>query len=190
VALPAARTQDHRTERIFHSNFETEYAECPLRGQSVQVQTLSESSSDPAREFTMHTTWALEAEIRQPLANMQRLAGYEYSPIWIGETQEKLWLREPGFSLYLDLEMREGQAQLSKPRQWQDVLRALSFHDYLSQGGLLLHAAAVAREGIAYIFPGLSGAGKTTIVRRSAGMTIFNDEIAADYQLTIQPTPS
>jgi hypothetical protein len=133
---------------------------------------------EKTRGFQILTDWMASAEIKPPRAGMQQLDRYEYPPIWIEENREELWLWEPGFSFFLNLEQRQGEAKLSGPRQWQDILRVLYFHDYLAEGGLLLHASAVARGDSAYIFPGPSGAGKTTIVRQSAGMTILNDEIA------------
>lgn len=130
------------------------------------------------RGFQIRTTWMAGPEIEPPRADMQRLNRSEYPPLWIAEKREELWLWEPGFSFFLNLEDREGEAKLSRPRQWQDILRVLYFYDYLLEGGLLLHASAVARGDFAYIFPGESGAGKTTIVRQSSGKTILNDEIA------------
>lgn len=128
--------------------------------------------------FHIHSEWMAAEAIKPPRTGMQKLDRHAYPPLWIAENQEEMWLWEPGFSLFLNLERREGEAQLSSPRQWQDVLRVLYFYDYLVKGGLLLHAAAVVRGDWAYIFPGTSGAGKTTITQQSAGMTILNDEIA------------
>ena len=130
------------------------------------------------RGFQIRTTWLAGPEIEPPRAGMQRLNRSEYLPLWVAENREELWLWEPGFSFSLNLESREGEAKLSRPRQWQDILRVLYFYDYLMEGGLLLHAAAVAQGDFAYIFPGQSGSGKTTIVRQSSGKTILNDEIA------------
>ncbi|MCE7937496.1 MAG: hypothetical protein DYG90_02650 [Chloroflexi bacterium CFX6] len=43
--------------------------------------------------------------------------------------------------------------------------------------GLLLHAAGVVRDGVAYAFVGPSGSGKTTVARHSAGATLNDDLI-------------
>jgi hypothetical protein len=130
------------------------------------------------RGFQVRTTWMTADEIKPRREGMQKLERYDYLPLWIEENREELWLWEPGFSFFLNLESREGEAKLSRSRQWQDILRVLYFYDYLMKGGLLLHAAAVAQGDFAYIFPGQSGAGKTTIVRQSSGKTILHDEIA------------
>jgi hypothetical protein len=47
------------------------------------------------------------------------------------------------------------------------------------RGGLLLHAASVVRNGRAYLFAGVSGAGKTTISRLAPpDATLLSDEIS------------
>ena len=97
---------------------------------------------------------------------------------WISESEGEFWLWRPGFSFFLDLAKREGEAQLSWPREWQSVLRIIYFHGFLQHQGLMLHAAGLVRRGKAYLFPGPSGAGKTTIVRKSQGMTVLSDEFS------------
>lgn len=48
-----------------------------------------------------------------------------------------------------------------------------------SRGGLLLHAASAVREGKAFLFSGVSGAGKTTISRYApADVRLLTDEIS------------
>jgi hypothetical protein len=44
--------------------------------------------------------------------------------------------------------------------------------------GVLLHAAAIVRNGAGYAFVGTSGAGKSTLARLCAEHTVLNDEIA------------
>jgi len=47
------------------------------------------------------------------------------------------------------------------------------------RGGFLLHAASAIRNGRAFVFPGPSGAGKTTVTRFApAGVTVLTDEIS------------
>jgi len=48
----------------------------------------------------------------------------------------------------------------------------------LPSRGLLVHAASLARGGRGYLFPGVSGAGKTTLTRLSAGATPLSDELS------------
>jgi hypothetical protein len=42
----------------------------------------------------------------------------------------------------------------------------------------LLHASSLVHKEQAYVFPGRSGAGKTTIVEHSAGKAVLNDELS------------
>ncbi|HEY9072822.1 MAG TPA: hypothetical protein VIN67_01710 [Desulfobaccales bacterium] len=42
---------------------------------------------------------------------------------------------------------------------------------------MLLHASGLVRSGVAWVFPGVSGAGKTTIVRQSPDLTVLSDEV-------------
>jgi hypothetical protein len=48
----------------------------------------------------------------------------------------------------------------------------------LETGGLLVHAASLARGGRAWVFPGRSGSGKTTLTRLSPDATLLSDEIS------------
>jgi hypothetical protein len=45
-------------------------------------------------------------------------------------------------------------------------------------GGLLLHAASLERAGRAYLFPGRSGSGKTTVARLSPEARLLSDELS------------
>jgi hypothetical protein len=45
------------------------------------------------------------------------------------------------------------------------------------RGGMLMHTAAIARQGRAYLFFGRSGAGKTTASRVSSGCIVLNDDL-------------
>jgi len=45
--------------------------------------------------------------------------------------------------------------------------------------GLLVHASSVLRRGRAFLFPGPSGAGKTTIARLADGGGVLSDEVSA-----------
>jgi hypothetical protein len=44
-------------------------------------------------------------------------------------------------------------------------------------GKIIMHAAAVGRKNQAFVFPGVSGSGKTTVCRLLKGMRILNDEL-------------
>ncbi len=59
------------------------------------------------------------------------------------------------------------------------VLRVVASALSLSRGGLLVHASAVATPAGGFLFPGISGSGKSTIAELSRGRyTVLTDEIA------------
>lgn len=61
----------------------------------------------------------------------------------------------------------------------ENLLRVVMSYSALAQGGLLLHSAAVLRDGRAFVFVGSSGAGKSTVSRLSdtRGMGVLSDDI-------------
>jgi hypothetical protein len=70
-------------------------------------------------------------------------------------------------------------------RQWANpysidaVLRIVHTLVIARQGGFLLHSASAVRNGKAYLFAGVSGAGKTTISRLAPpDATLLTDEIS------------
>lgn len=62
-------------------------------------------------------------------------------------------------------------------RGLENFLRVLTASYVLEQGGLLLHAATVVRDGRAYVFFGPSGAGKTTVTRLSPEDVVLSDDM-------------
>jgi hypothetical protein len=140
---------------------------------------VGEISDNPSAGICLRLIWREESDIIAEKPEMQPIIRAGEIIIWVAETEEKLWFWRPGLSLYIDLVAREGEAKLSLGQNWQNVLRATYFYLLLERQGLLLHASGLTRTPYAYIFPGPSGAGKTTVVRNSQGMPILNDEIVA-----------
>jgi hypothetical protein len=69
--------------------------------------------------------------------------------------------------------------QSRNPYSIDSVLRILHTLILARDGGFLIHAASVIREGRAFLFAGVSGAGKTTISRLAPeGVTLLSDEIS------------
>lgn len=64
-------------------------------------------------------------------------------------------------------------------------LRVVTAVRIFSLGGLLVHAAGIAREGQGYLFTGYSGAGKTTVCRLSDEFSVLNDDM-----VILSPTES
>jgi hypothetical protein len=69
--------------------------------------------------------------------------------------------------------------QSANPYSIDAVLRILHSLEVVKQGGFLLHSASAIRHGKAFLFAGVSGAGKTTISRLApADATLLTDEIS------------
>lgn len=69
--------------------------------------------------------------------------------------------------------------QNANPYSLDSVLRIVHSLILAERGGFLLHAASGIGDGQAYLFPGVSGAGKTTITRLAPpDVTLLSDEIS------------
>ncbi|MGO8983485.1 MAG: hypothetical protein ACLPLR_19270 [Terriglobales bacterium] len=69
--------------------------------------------------------------------------------------------------------------QNANPYSLDSVLRILHSLILAERGGFLLHSASAICEGRAYLFSGVSGAGKTTMTRLApADVTLLTDEIS------------
>ena len=69
--------------------------------------------------------------------------------------------------------------QTSNPYALDSVLRILHSLVLSSRGGFLLHAASAICDGRAYLFSGVSGAGKTTLTRLApSSVVLLTDEIS------------
>jgi hypothetical protein len=69
--------------------------------------------------------------------------------------------------------------QSANPYSIDSVLRIVHTLILAREGGFLLHAAGAIRHGRAFLFSGVSGAGKTTISRLApADVTLLTDEIS------------
>jgi hypothetical protein len=91
------------------------------------------------------------------------------------------WVLERGdFHAELDLALRRGRIrQAAVPYAIDAAFRILHSLLLAPQGGLLVHAASAIRNGRAFLFAGVSGAGKTTISRLAPpDATLLTDEIS------------
>ena len=69
--------------------------------------------------------------------------------------------------------------QSANPYSIDSALRIIHSLILARQGGLLVHAASAVRNGKAFLFAGVSGAGKTTISRLAPpDATLLTDEIS------------
>jgi hypothetical protein len=91
------------------------------------------------------------------------------------------WVLDRGdFRAELDFVKRSGSIrQSANPYSIDAVLRIVHTLVLAKQGGFLLHSASAIRNGKAFLFAGVSGAGKTTISRLApADATLLTDEIS------------
>ncbi len=91
------------------------------------------------------------------------------------------WLLERGdFLAEWEPAMRRGSIrQTANPSSIDAVLRIVHTLVLAKQGGFLLHSASAIRNGKAFLFAGVSGAGKTTISRLAPpDATLLTDEIS------------
>jgi len=69
--------------------------------------------------------------------------------------------------------------ELAQANVIENFLRVFSAHHALRKGGLMLHSAGLVFDGRAWIFPGYSNAGKTTLTRKAyaVGARVLSDDI-------------
>jgi hypothetical protein len=97
------------------------------------------------------------------------------------EMQDGLWhLRRGDFRARWDPRAGRGHIrQSANPYSTDSVLRIVHTLILATEGGFLLHAASVIREGRAFLFSGVSGAGKTTISRLAPpDVILLTDEVS------------
>ncbi len=95
--------------------------------------------------------------------------------------QDGQWLLQRGdFSACWDATAGRGHIRQSRnPYAVDSVLRIVHTLILARQGGFLVHAASAIHHGRAFLFAGVSGAGKTTISRLApADATLLTDEIS------------
>lgn len=90
------------------------------------------------------------------------------------------FLRRGDFSATWNIQSGQGRVTQSRnPYAIDSVLRILHTLILASRGGFLIHAASAIRNERAFLFAGVSGAGKTTISRLAPpGVTLLTDEIS------------
>lgn len=91
------------------------------------------------------------------------------------------WIMERGdFRAEWDTKLRQGWVrQTANPYSIDGVLRILHSLILAGEGGFLVHAASAVRNDCAFLFAGVSGAGKTTISRLAPGnVELLTDEIS------------
>jgi hypothetical protein len=95
--------------------------------------------------------------------------------------QGAVWFLDRGdFHAEWNVEARRGGVRQSpNPYSLDSVLRILHSLVLAKEGGFLVHAASAVRNGRAFLFSGISGAGKTTMARLAPrDVKLLTDEIS------------
>jgi hypothetical protein len=95
--------------------------------------------------------------------------------------QKSVWWIERGdFRVRWNPQTARGSVEQNpNPYSLDTVLRIMHSLILAGRGGFLLHAASAVCDGQAYLFSGISGAGKTTIARLAPpDVTLLTDEIS------------
>jgi hypothetical protein len=89
-------------------------------------------------------------------------------------------VRRADFAATVDLDARRAWLALAHANEYSidSFLRVLYSLALVRARGLVLHAASVVRGGMAYLFCGSSGSGKTSIARLSPDATLLSDELS------------
>lgn len=92
----------------------------------------------------------------------------------------KISFDQSGFSGNIDLLQRKAELFTSETRiiETTDYLLRIIFALLIFQeGGILFHGAGIIRNGMAFVFFGHSGAGKSTVARHSTNDIVINDDL-------------
>src|SRR5271154_3389162 len=129
----------------------------------------------------------LDVEIVDPIDNG---ADDDDEDLEVSLTDGRWTMNRGDFRAHWDpMSLRGYVRQSAYPYAIDSVMRIVHSLMLAERGGFLLHAASAVRNGRAFVFSGVSGAGKTTISRLAPpDVTLLTDEISyirgagTDYQ--------
>jgi hypothetical protein len=112
-----------------------------------------------------------------------KLNGHETDTIVLDTRSPAFEFSSPAYHLVYDIVKKQGQVVFkpSRPGTELSLLNTvlevfIGVKHVLSGTGILIHAAAVKSEQSGWIFPGRSGAGKTTLAKSFPDEALVNDE--------------
>lgn len=99
----------------------------------------------------------------------------------------RVFIERWDFKGFLDLKNGKAEVRLSSDGSFESFLRVIYSLILPQEEGLAIHASSLMKAGKAYLFPGKSGTGKTTLVRLSPDATLLTDEISIVRGIGVDP---
>jgi len=146
-----------------------------LRTEDADFRALLETRYAGFVRAALEPAFALDVDVVRPDRD---LSTAEELRVW---SEHGLWYLERGdFRAEWNPRERRGRIlQLLSPYAIDSVLRIVHTLIQAPEGGFLLHGASAIRNGHAFLFSGVSGAGKTTISRLAPpDSVLLTDEIS------------
>jgi len=147
-----------------------------LRTQDADFRTLLEDRYVGfVRPSTCAGSFSFDVDVMKP---ERYVSEQEELKVWL---EDGIWRLERGdFRAQWDPRIGRGRIlQALSPYAIDSVLRVVHTLIQAPQGGFLLHGASAIRNGRAFLFSGVSGAGKTTISRLAPpDVILLTDEIS------------
>ena len=163
------------TTEVGHLSVVIEIGEMPVRVNTTDSRFLSLLQD----RYAGYVSSTEDAEIEFDV-ELERLAGDQDADVRVTQ-QGGHWTLERGdFRAEWEPAARRGRIrQTANPYSIDAVLRIVHTLVLAKQGGFLLHSASAIRNGKAFLFAGVSEAGKTTISRLAPrDVTLLTDEIS------------
>ena len=99
----------------------------------------------------------------------------------------RVFIERWDFKGFLDRKNGKAEVKLSSKGSFESFLRVIYSLMLPERDGLAIHASSLMKDGKAYLFPGKSGTGKTTLVRLSPDVTLLTDEISVVRGIGAEP---
>lgn len=146
-----------------------------LRTEDADFRALLETRYAGFVRSALEPSFALDVDVVRPdraLSNIEELR------VW---SEQELWRLERG-DFRAEWNPRQGRGKIRQslnPYAIDSILRIVHTLIQVREGGFLLHGASAIRNGRAFLFSGVSGAGKTTISRLAPpDSVLLTDEIS------------
>jgi hypothetical protein len=156
-------------------------AHIAIGGVTVGVRTSSEAFLDLIEDrYAGFTDGAASPDYEFEVELTPAHEGYADDDVRVYRNGPQWQLERGDFRAEWDPAARRGRIRQSpNPYSIDTVLRIVHTLVLAGEGGFLMHSASAARNGKAFLFAGVSGAGKTTISRLApADAHVLTDEIS------------